>query len=102
MLRSCKNPEKKICLSWKNKMKCIDCSSQMYEYEEGEWTVWICWECGYYKSDSEGYALNPKLFENMVRNNPTYYLNKYLFTNRKLNRDLKKSLLNLVHLRHRC
>ena len=50
----------------------------MSDYRVEGWTEKICWYCGHYESDSPIYRKYPKLFENMVRENPTYFLKKFL------------------------
>lgn len=58
---------------------CPICSSPMNEYidNEGGWQR-ICWSCGHYESDSPAYLSHPEMFENMARDNPQYFLQKFL------------------------
>lgn len=63
----------------KERVDCPDCSLSMFEYEDGDWLIWICWECGYFKSNSPGYNLTPNLFNNIIKENPQKFIEKYLF-----------------------
>lgn len=59
-------------------MNCPICkSSNLSEYHVNFLTEQICWNCGHYESDSKAYREHPELFENMVRENPYYFLHKY-------------------------
>ncbi|MDH5482860.1 MAG: hypothetical protein OEY22_08280 [Candidatus Bathyarchaeota archaeon] len=59
-------------------VECPNCHSPMCLYKSGDWNEWICWNCGYYKSDTPSYEQNPELFINMVRENPAYFIQKHL------------------------
>lgn len=58
---------------------CPICQSPINKYrsDDGGWQ-YICWNCGHYESDSQAYKEHPELFENMVRENPTYFFEKFL------------------------
>jgi len=38
----------------------------------------ICWNCGYYESNSPAYKLRPELFRNVVRDDPIHFMKKFL------------------------
>jgi len=50
----------------------------MSSYKVGRWTERICWNCGFYISDSPAFQQCPQLFENMVRESPNYFIRKFL------------------------
>lgn len=56
---------------------CPICQSPMCQYNY-DGVQCICWNCGHYESDSQAYREYPKLFENMVQENPAYFLKKFL------------------------
>lgn len=60
--------------------QCPECNSSLFEYMPGEWKEGICWECGHYESDSPAYKACPKMFVNLVRENPQEFIKKYLFS----------------------
>jgi hypothetical protein len=68
---------------------CPDCSYPLCEYDEEVCLEWICWNCGYYTSNS---PTDQKLFENMVRESPTHFIRKY-FKSTKNNRRVDRTLL---------
>ena len=57
---------------------CPECQSPMSKFAVGEWTELICLNCGHYESNSPAYRDNPKLFENLVRDDPIHFLRKFL------------------------
>lgn len=58
--------------------KCPYCNSPLCNYKSGDYTDSICWACGYYESDSPAYRLNTTLFKNLVRDNPTRFMQNFL------------------------
>jgi DNA-directed RNA polymerase subunit M/transcription elongation factor TFIIS len=56
---------------------CPECNSRIYEYEDDIWLEWICWKCGYYKSNTPAFKTCPSLFKDLVRDNPVKFLKKY-------------------------
>lgn len=50
----------------------------MCEYPVKDWLEYICWNCGYYQSDSPAYKLHPELFENIVIENPLQFIQRFL------------------------
>lgn len=57
---------------------CSICQCPMCEYVSGNWLVRICWACGHYESDSPAYREHPKLFENLVRDDPLHFIEEFL------------------------
>lgn len=47
-----------------------------YDKDNGV-TQYVCWVCGYYTSNSEACKSNPISFENLVRENPSYFIHKF-------------------------
>jgi hypothetical protein len=58
--------------------QCPECGCLLTVYLDGDFHVTICWDCGYYSSDSEGFKSCPDLFRNIVRNNSSLFMKKYL------------------------
>ncbi len=56
---------------------CPECDSPLCSYQSRGFTETICWNCGYYDSNSPAFKKNPELFKNMIRDNPIYYLKIY-------------------------
>lgn len=63
------------------------CDHKLYQYEDGDFLVKICWSCGHYESNSSAYRLHPDLYENMVRENPVYFMVKFCKSDESLHRD---------------
>ena len=57
---------------------CPDCQSVLIDYYSANYYESICWNCGYYKSNSPAFLHNPELFKNMIRDDPQYFIQKYL------------------------
>ena len=58
---------------------CPDCqTAPMNTYSVEGWIEQICWNCGHYQSDSPAYKENPSMFKNIVRDNPQYFMRKFL------------------------
>jgi len=57
---------------------CPICQCPMCEYVSENWQVRICWACGHYESDSPAYREHPKLFENLVRDDPLHFIAEFL------------------------
>jgi len=55
---------------------CPKCNVPLRAERTGTFTEWICWDCGYYESDTPAYRAHPELFLNMIRDNP------HMFTRR--------------------
>ena len=71
----------------KEMINCPDCEGKLQDYFDSEsgFTQYICWKCGYYASNSPAYRLKPKLYTNLIRDNPSV-LKKLInrnFTERK-------------------
>jgi hypothetical protein len=58
--------------------QCPECTCPLCNYTSGEYHVSICWNCGYYESDSPAYNTSPDLFKDMVRKNPSEFIKKFL------------------------
>jgi hypothetical protein len=58
---------------------CPECDAPLIGYKVGEFTEEICWNCGYYASDSPAFQQNPSMFKNLVRDNPKEFMTKFLF-----------------------
>jgi hypothetical protein len=50
----------------------------MCEYKDNGITQLICWNCGYYESDSQAYKEHPEFFQNIVRENPSHFIERFL------------------------
>ena len=50
----------------------------MNTYYIDGWIEQICWNCGYYKSNSPAYREYPEMFKDIVRKNPSYFMKKFL------------------------
>lgn len=75
---------------------CPECDKgKLYQFLDkasGFIIIQICWECGYYESDSQAYKSHPEEFKNIVRQNPTYFLRKcYRATNKTPKLNTKKN-----------
>ena len=57
---------------------CPECDSPMCNYKEDIWNEWICWNCGHYESDTPAYKYYSTLFKDIVRNNPSHFIRKFL------------------------
>jgi hypothetical protein len=58
--------------------KCPECQSLLCEYSDECWTDKICWNCGYYESNTPAFKKHPEFFKNMVRENPMGFMKKFL------------------------
>lgn len=72
-------------------MKCPDCSSVMSEYVDGDWLEWICWDCGYYMSNTPAFKSCPEMFKNIIRENPQKFIKKHLFRSKDDNKGAKSN-----------
>jgi hypothetical protein len=45
---------------------------------ENQFTILLCWNCGYYESDSPAYLSSPELFRDIVRKNPKQFMRNFL------------------------
>lgn len=59
------------------RISCPDCNFWLYDYQDGTWTVYVCWNCGHYESNSPAFKSTPYLFMNMVRDNPILFARKF-------------------------
>jgi hypothetical protein len=59
---------------------CPDCGSPLCRYGNNinPYHDFICWSCGFYSSDSPAFTKHPYLFKNMVRENPQYFISRFL------------------------
>ena len=57
---------------------CPDCQAPLCSYQSGIAEIKICWNCGYYESDSSAYFESPELFRDIVRKNPQRFIRKFL------------------------
>lgn len=57
---------------------CPECNVPISKYVVDDWVEQICWNCGHYESDSPAYKTSPSLFKNIVRDNPHYFIRKFL------------------------
>lgn len=60
--------------------ECPDCENpKISEYLEKDsyFVIFICWNCGYYCSNSPTYEAEPKRFKDIVRDDPLYFMRKY-------------------------
>jgi hypothetical protein len=58
--------------------ECPDCHCPLSKYLSGDYEVLVCWNCGYYESNSPAYKAHPELFKNLVRNDPTRFMRQFL------------------------
>ena len=57
---------------------CPICQKSLLDYIDNSGYIQsVCWNCGHYESDSPAYKTNPEVFENMIRENPKYFLEKF-------------------------
>jgi hypothetical protein len=70
---------------------CPACNHKIYEYRDGKWTEWICWRCGHYESDTPAFKAYPHLFQDIVRKNRGYFLEKYAYYGRGIVRKPEPS-----------
>lgn len=68
---------------------CPECGSLLCEYEEEHIKERICWNCGYYESDSQAFKECAYLFKNMVRKNPLKFMRIFLGTKESPNESLQ-------------
>lgn len=59
-------------------MNCPSCGAVLCSYVEENIEVSICWNCGYYSSNSPAFKTNPDRFKNLVRDEPLKFLRKFL------------------------
>ena len=59
--------------------ECPECNCLLSKYIDDNFSIMLCWNCGYYESDSPAYQKNPSMFKNIVRNNRQYFLTKFLY-----------------------
>lgn len=59
-------------------MICPECGSYLCEYSDGDVKERICWNCGYYESDSQAFKEASYLFRDIIRENSTHFIQKYL------------------------
>lgn len=66
---------------------CPECNGKLLDYFDKKSCLIesVCWKCGHYESNSEGYRKTPEMFVDMVREEPVYFMKKYA-TNRQLTR----------------
>ena len=62
-------------------MNCPDCNSPLCEYKEENIIMRICWNCGYYESMSQAFKECSYLFKDIVRNNPSHFIKRFLLRN---------------------
>lgn len=67
--------------------KCNECGYNLHLYKDESFVVRICWLCGYYESNSPAFKLNPSLYVDMVRENPSYFMNKFCKSDENLQGD---------------
>lgn len=57
---------------------CPSCHSTLCEYKNNEYLERICWNCGYYDSNSPAFKAHPEFFRNIVRENPSHFMKMFL------------------------
>ena len=68
---------------------CPCCDGSLLDYldQESGFIEYVCWQCGHYESNSPAFKQNPERFENLVRENPFYFLKKFRKSTENLQRE---------------
>jgi DNA-directed RNA polymerase subunit M/transcription elongation factor TFIIS len=58
--------------------QCPECACLLCNYTSGDYHILVCWNCGYYESDSPAFFAYPELFRDIIRKNPQQFMRKFL------------------------